>query len=63
MTSAHRKAIGKFAACMKNKKQRLLPPFSGGGEAEKADTTCRIFFVVERKMKEAEEQWNGSKYL
>ena len=42
MTSAHRKATGKFAACMKNKKQRLLPPFSGGGEAEKADIMFRI---------------------
>ena len=36
MTSAHRKAIGKFAACMKNKKH------SGRGEAEKADITFRI---------------------
>ena len=36
MTSAHRKATGKFAACMKNKKH------SGRGEAEKADITFRI---------------------
>ena len=36
MTSAHRKAIRKFAACMKNKKH------SGRGEAEKADITFRI---------------------
>ena len=36
MTSAHRKATGKFAACMKNKKH------SGRGEVEKADITFRI---------------------
>ena len=42
MTSAHRKATGKFAACMKNKKQRLLPPFLA--EVRQKKPTQRVGF-------------------
>lgn len=51
MTSAHRKATGKFAACMKNKKQRLLPPFLAEVRQKKPTQRVGFFFVVERTIR------------